>query len=79
MFVVHPSVPAKTFAEFLAWAKQNKGKLSYSSYQPGTPSHFLGYQMNEKFDLDLTHVPFAARDCRPMPCSAAIRSSASRR
>ena len=58
VFVVHPDVPAKTFAEFLAWARQNKGKLSYSSYQPGTPSHFLGYQLNEKFDLDLTHVPF---------------------
>ncbi|AMN41675.1 Bug family tripartite tricarboxylate transporter substrate binding protein [Rhodoplanes sp. Z2-YC6860] len=58
VFAVHPDVPAKTFAEFLTWAKQNKGKLSYSSYQPGTPSHFLGYQLNEKFDLDLTHVPY---------------------
>ena len=58
VFVVHPDVPAKTFAEFLTWAKGNRGKLSYSSYQPGTPSHFLGYQLNEKFDLDLTHVPY---------------------
>ena len=58
VFAVHPDVPAKTFAEFLTWAKQNKGKLSYASYQPGTPSHFLGYQLNEKFDLDLTHVPY---------------------
>ena len=57
-FIIHPSVPANTFAEFIAWAKQNKGKLSYCSYQPGTPSHFLGFQMNEKFDLDLTHVPY---------------------
>jgi tripartite-type tricarboxylate transporter receptor subunit TctC len=38
--------------------KANKGKLSYSSYQAGTPSHFLGFQMNDKFGLDLTHVPF---------------------
>jgi len=58
VFAVHPDVPAKSFAEFLAWAKANRGKLSYSSYQPGTPSHFLGYQLNEKFDLDLTHVPY---------------------
>src|SRR5215218_5992318 len=58
VFVAHPSVPANNFAEFLSWAKANRGKLSYSSYQPGTPSHFLGYQLNEKFDLDLTHVPF---------------------
>lgn len=56
--VINPSVPAGNFAEFVKWAKENKGKLSYSSYQSGTPSHFLGFQMNEKFDLDLTHVPY---------------------
>ena len=32
VFVAHPSVPANNFAEFLAWAKANNGKLSYSSY-----------------------------------------------
>jgi tripartite-type tricarboxylate transporter receptor subunit TctC len=58
VFIAGQSVPANTFAEFLKWAKENKGKLSYSSYQPGTPSHFLGFQLNEKFDLDLTHVPY---------------------
>jgi tripartite-type tricarboxylate transporter receptor subunit TctC len=58
VLVAHPSVPATTFAEFIAWAQANRGRLSYSSYNPGTPSHFLGYQLNEKFGLDLTHVPF---------------------
>jgi len=58
VFVAHPSVPANSFDQFIAWAKANKGKLSYSSYQSGTPSHFLGFQMNETFDLDLTHVPY---------------------
>jgi len=58
VLAAHPSVPANTFAEFVAWAKQNRGKLGYSSYTPGTPSHFLGFQLNEKFDLDLTHVPY---------------------
>ena len=58
VFVAHPSVPATTLAEFVSWAKANRGKLSYSSYTAGTPSHFLGYQLNEKFDLDLTHVPY---------------------
>ncbi len=57
-FVINPSVPANNFAEFIRWAKENKGKLSYSSYQAGTPSHFLGFQLNEKFGLDLTHVPY---------------------
>jgi tripartite-type tricarboxylate transporter receptor subunit TctC len=58
VFVAHPGVPATSFSEFLAWARANRGKLGYSSYNPGTPSHFLGYQMNEKFGLDLTHVPY---------------------
>jgi tripartite-type tricarboxylate transporter receptor subunit TctC len=58
VFIVNPTVPANNFAEFIKWAKANKGKLSYSSYQAGTPSHFLGFQMNEKFDLDMVHVPF---------------------
>jgi tripartite-type tricarboxylate transporter receptor subunit TctC len=58
VFVVHPSVPAKTLDEFVAWVKKNPGKLSYASYSPGTPSHFLGVQMNEKFGLDMGHVPY---------------------
>ncbi len=58
VFVTAPAVPAGNLAEFIAWAKANRGKLSYSSYQAGTPSHFLGFQMNEKWDLDLTHVPY---------------------
>lgn len=58
VFIATPSVPANNFAGFLKWARDNKGKLSYASYQPGTPSHFLGAQLNEKFGLDLTHVPY---------------------
>ena len=58
MLVAHPSVPAANFAEFVTWAKANRGKLTYSSYTAGTPSHLLGFLLNEKFDLDLTHVPY---------------------
>ena len=58
VLVAHPSVPATTLAELIAWAKANRGKLTYSSYTAGTPSHFLGFQLNEKWDLDLTHVPY---------------------
>jgi tripartite-type tricarboxylate transporter receptor subunit TctC len=58
VFVAHQSVPANNLQEFIAWAKANRGKLSYSSYTAGTPSHFLGFQLNEKYDLDLTHVPY---------------------
>jgi len=58
LFDANPALPANNFADFLKWATANKGKQSYCSYQPGTPSHFLGYQLNEKFNLDLTHVPY---------------------
>ncbi len=58
VFVTHPSVPAKTFEEFIAWVKKNPGKLSFASYSAGTPSHFLGVVMNQKFGLDMQHVPY---------------------
>src|SRR5258708_24117916 len=57
-FIVNPSVPAATFGEFITCAKANRGKLSYSSYQAGTPSHFLGFHINAEVHLDLTHVPY---------------------
>ena len=57
VLVTHPSVPARTLAELIAWIKSNPGKLGYSSYDAGTPSHFLGFQLNERFGLDLVHVP----------------------
>jgi tripartite-type tricarboxylate transporter receptor subunit TctC len=57
VLVAHPSVPAKTLDELVAWVKKNPGKLTYSSYSAGTPSHFLGFQLNERFGLDPVHVP----------------------
>jgi tripartite-type tricarboxylate transporter receptor subunit TctC len=58
VFVAHPSVPARTFDEWVAHAKANRGKLSYANYGPGTISHFLGYQVNERFGLEITQVPY---------------------
>jgi tripartite-type tricarboxylate transporter receptor subunit TctC len=57
VLVANPSVPAKTLDELIAWIRKNPGKLTYSSYSAGTPSHFLGFQLNERFGLDLVHVP----------------------
>jgi tripartite-type tricarboxylate transporter receptor subunit TctC len=57
VLVAHPSVAARTLSELVTWIKKNPGKLSYSSYEAGTPSHFLGFQLNEHFGLDLVHVP----------------------
>lgn len=58
VLVTNPTVPAKTLKDLVAWAKQNKGKVNFASFSPGTPSHFLGFQMNEKFGLDMAHIPF---------------------
>lgn len=58
VFVVHPSVPAKTMKEFIALAKANPGKYSFAS--PGTGS--LGHANIENFmnlaGIDLLHVPY---------------------
>jgi tripartite-type tricarboxylate transporter receptor subunit TctC len=57
VLVANPTVPAKTLDDLVAWIRKNPGKLNYSSYSLGTPSHFLGFQLNERFGLDLVHVP----------------------
>jgi tripartite-type tricarboxylate transporter receptor subunit TctC len=58
VLVTHPSVPAKTLDQLVAWIRKNPGKLTYASWSPGTPSAFLGYQLNDRFKLDMTHVPY---------------------
>jgi tripartite-type tricarboxylate transporter receptor subunit TctC len=58
VLVVHPSVPAKTFDEFVAWAKDNRGQLTYANYGPGTLSHFLGYQVSERYGLNFTQISY---------------------
>jgi tripartite-type tricarboxylate transporter receptor subunit TctC len=57
VLVAHPSVPAQSLDALVAWVRSNPGKLSYSSYSAGTPSHFLGAQLSRRFGLDLVHVP----------------------
>ena len=58
ILVVHPSIPAKTVPELVAYAKANPGKLSYSSAGPGTPAHLAGELFKIAFGVDITHVPF---------------------
>lgn len=57
VLVSNPAVPVTTLPELVEWLRKNPGKHSYSSYSSGSPSHFLGYQLNERFRLDLGHVP----------------------
>ncbi len=55
---VHPSMPVKTFEEWVAHVKANQGKLVYANYGPGTVSHFLGFQVAERFGLEYSQVPY---------------------
>jgi tripartite-type tricarboxylate transporter receptor subunit TctC len=58
VLVVPPSLPVKTLAEFIAYAKANKGKLSYGSSGPGTLTHLGMEQLKLAADIDLEHVPY---------------------
>jgi tripartite-type tricarboxylate transporter receptor subunit TctC len=58
VLVVHPSVPAKTLAELIAYAKANPGKLDYASSGIGTPPHLAGELFKWMAGVDIMHVPF---------------------
>lgn len=55
---VHPSVPAKSVAEFVAYAKQNPGKLSFSSAGTGGVIHLAGEMFKQMAGIEMTHVPY---------------------
>ena len=56
--VVHPSVPAKTFKEFMALVKRQKGSITFGSSGPGSVSHLSGELFKLRAGLNLTHVPY---------------------
>lgn len=58
VLVAHPSVPAKDFAELVTWLQSQRGKMAYASYSAGTPSHFLGYMLNDRLKAEMVHVPY---------------------
>jgi tripartite-type tricarboxylate transporter receptor subunit TctC len=58
VLVVHPSVPVKTVAEFIALAKQRPGKLNYSSAGIGTNLHVAAELFKNLSKTDLLHVPY---------------------
>jgi tripartite-type tricarboxylate transporter receptor subunit TctC len=55
---VNPSVPAKTVPEFIAYAKQNPGKISMASAGIGGPQHVAGELFKMMAGLDMVHVPY---------------------
>jgi len=56
--VVHPSFPAKTVAELIAYAKANPGKVSFGSAGAGTASHITGEYFARTAGITLVHIPY---------------------
>ena len=58
VLVVHPSIPAKNVQELIAYAKANKGTLSFASSGSGASSHLAGEMFNLRAGTDILHVPY---------------------
>ena len=55
---VHPSVPAKTVAEFVAYAKQNPGKLNFGSAGTGGTTHLAGEMFSQMAGVNMVHIAY---------------------
>ena len=58
VFIVDPKLPVHSVADFVKYAKERPGKLSYSSSGIGGAPHLTAELLKQKFGLDLTHVPY---------------------
>ena len=58
VMVVNPSVPARTVAEFTAWAKANPGKVNYASSGSGTSIHMSAELYKMLTGVQMTHIPY---------------------
>ena len=58
VLVVHPSVPATTVPEFVAWLKAQNGKASYASSGTGQSPHLSGAWFLQLTGTKATHVPY---------------------
>ena len=58
LIAVHPSVPVRTVAEFIAHAKANPGKINMGSSGNGTTPHLAGELFKAMTGVDLVHVPY---------------------
>jgi tripartite-type tricarboxylate transporter receptor subunit TctC len=56
--VVHPSFPAKTIGELIAYAKANPGKVNFGSAGAGTVSHITGEYFAASAGIKLVHIPY---------------------
>lgn len=58
VMVVHPDVPAKTVAEFIAYAKANPGTINMASSGSGTSVHMSGELFKVMTGINMQHVPY---------------------
>jgi tripartite-type tricarboxylate transporter receptor subunit TctC len=58
VMLVHPSVPAKTVPEFIAYAKANPGKINMASVGIGSAQHIAGELFKFMAGVDMVHVPY---------------------
>ncbi len=58
LLVVHPSVPAQSVPELIAYGRANPGKLTFASAGMGTASHLAGELFKTMAHVDMTHVPY---------------------
>ncbi len=58
IMVVHPSVPAKNFKEFIAYAKANPHKVNFASAAVASPGHLTGEMINQRAGIEMQHVPY---------------------
>jgi tripartite-type tricarboxylate transporter receptor subunit TctC len=55
---INPSVPARTVAELVAYAKQNPGKLNFGSAGTGGAAHLAGEMFRQMAGIDMVHIPY---------------------
>jgi tripartite-type tricarboxylate transporter receptor subunit TctC len=58
VMAVHPSVPATSVAELIAYAKANPGKINFASGGPGASNHLAGEMFKTMTGIDIVHVPY---------------------
>lgn len=58
ILIVHPNLPAKNLAEFIALAKARPGALTYASSGNGSVNHLLGEMLKAASGIDILHVPY---------------------
>lgn len=58
VMVVHPSVPARSIPEFIAYAKAHPGEISFGSAGTGTSQHVAGELFKMMAGVDMAHIPY---------------------